>query len=219
MAAPIKEGRFVKILPKCHSNSVILEPIGRSGHAAVADDGNLYVYGGYNPHEGPIILHGDPNLPYFHARQVMAELWVFNFATCKWKKIETPDIPQASASSCMKLSRSTLYVYGGTQYPFGHIMSNQLSLCSINDGFKWQTISCISDEKTQAPPEAYGQSLFIYKNEIFTFGGAVSFYTDPISDLHHLDVETKSWQRIETSGEIPCGRYKQEIAIEPEKDR
>ena len=51
------DSQFEQIFPKLHVEPGLLNPIGRSGHCVVADETNMYVYGGYNP--GPGVPEAD----------------------------------------------------------------------------------------------------------------------------------------------------------------
>ena len=114
---------FELIYPRPGAKVLVdVEPTGRSGHSMVSDDSNLYVLGGYNPF-GRVLNQGRPT--------VLEELWKFNLATRKWTKLETADFPSTCASSCMLMRGTNLYVFGGTSYPFGQIVSNTFKVCNI----------------------------------------------------------------------------------------
>jgi hypothetical protein len=66
------------------------KPAPRSGHRIVADDSNLYSFGGYNPHGA------HPHLGLYR------ELWRFNLATRKWSLLKSGDsCPEETASHSM----------------------------------------------------------------------------------------------------------------------
>ena len=211
MAAPIQVGRFALIEPRKTENKSTLVPKGRSGHCSVADDKNLYVYGGYNPQEGPMLVANGPATYFVPSRQVMAELWKFNFATNCWNKVEHEDIPKAAASASLILKNGKLIAYGGTVFPFGHLMSNTLYVCDMKT-FSWERLET-KGNSDQLPPRAYGQSTLSHDGYFYTFAGAVSFNSDPVSDLHRLELKTKTWEKLEPTGDIPRGRYKQEVIL------
>ncbi len=221
MAAPLDSGSFELIPAKDNGKGANCSPIGRSGHCCVADNANLYVFGGYNPREGPAfhITGGGPATFFNPSRQVMSELWVFNFATNLWHKSQAPGIPQAAASSCMKINKKKLIVYGGTVFPFGHLMSNTVYVCDISERpFSWTRVET-KGTSDQYPPAAYGQSLILYNDCIYTFAGAVSFYLEPVADLHSLSLSTLEWRNVNATGDTPTGRYKQEIVTDSKNKR
>ena len=209
-----------------------VEPIGRSGHSMVCDDSNIYVLGGYNPLGRALNSQGRPT--------VLEEFWKFNLATKKWMKMETAGFPQTCASSCMLFRGNHVYIFGGTSYPFGQIVSNQIKMCNIANPqrglsgagcsghvYKWDSLteeppsasasstSIMIDE--HKPPKGYGQSMVFHGDYVYTFGGAVGFYTEAINDLHRLNVNTLAWEHLEPQGEIPEGRYKQEIIVDNDR--
>ena len=172
MSAVIVKAKFEIIDDKFFDEQI--RPVGRSGHCCVTDEGNLYIYGGYNPMEGPPLLGQEPETFFAPSRQVLRELWKFNFASKRWTKIERKNIPQAAASYCMKIRGRKLFVYGGTVFPFGVMMSNTLHTCNLAKDFVWENIP-VKGTSDELPPRAYGQSLIFHEDFMYVFGGAVSF--------------------------------------------
>lgn len=222
---------FELIYPRPGTKVLVdVEPTGRSGHSMVSDDSNLYILGGYNP-LGRILNQGRPT--------VLEELWKFNLATRKWTKLETADFPSTCASSCMLMRGTNLYVFGGTSYPFGQIVSNTFKVCdirtpkrdfsetslcststsrSIRRDYTWENLldgasqlDNVPQEDENKPPRGYGQSVIFHDCYIYTFGGAIGFYNEAIADMHRLNLQTLTWEKLDPSGEVPDGRYKQEI--------
>ena len=58
-------------------------PPARSGHRCVADNTNLYVFGGYNPDFEEAGGSENEDYPLFR------ELWRFHFATATWQQVRT----------------------------------------------------------------------------------------------------------------------------------
>ena len=58
-------------------------PPARSGHRCVADNANLYVFGGYNPDFDDAGGSENEDYPLFR------ELWRFHFATATWQQLRT----------------------------------------------------------------------------------------------------------------------------------
>lgn len=58
-------------------------PPARSGHRCVADQSNLYVFGGYNPDYDESGGSENDDYPLFR------ELWRYHFATGTWQQIHT----------------------------------------------------------------------------------------------------------------------------------
>lgn len=220
MSAPLRVGRFELVEPKTSRNCQPLKPVGRSGHCSVADDANLYVFGGYNP-QGPLAWdeafegHNVITLPISVEKQgILPELWIFNFATRRWYAPETRGVtPTAAASSSIILLKDKLLVYGGTVFPFGHLMSNSLFLLDLSKDFTWKRING-TGHGDDLPLATYGQSTLVHEEYLYVFAGAFSFHLEPVSDLHRLNIKTLKWEKILAFGDLPNGSYKQEVAID-----
>lgn len=201
-------------------------PKGRSGHCMCSDESDIYIFGGYSPVDERNGVRQTSVLP---------ELWRFNFATQKWKLIKADNVSSACASSSLAVHNKQVFVFGGTGYPFGRIMSNTIKTLRVNQlpglqaageshcvkgsaQLHWQLLetSAMSysggwEEEDITPPAAYGQSLILHKNAIYIFGGAVGYYSEAVADLHRLSFDTMSWEKMRPTGKIPSGRYKQEV--------
>ena len=205
------------------------EPKGRSGHCVCADESNMYVFGGYSPSDERNNVNKN---------QVLPELWKFNFASQKWIEIETEDIPTTCASSSILAHNRMMFVFGGTSYPFGHIMSNTIKALNMNrvsakrgceDDEKpkknaWYLLEtnpmCYSaggDVEDTGPPPAYGQSVIQHRDALYVFAGAIGFYSEAISDLHKFNIHEMTWERLRPTGKVPSGRYKQEVATDTDR--
>ena len=73
------------------------------------------------------------------------------------------------------------------------------------------------DSDDVMPPRAYGQSFLFHKDAIYVFGGAVGYYSEAVSELHKLSIESMAWERLSPTGMIPSGRYKQEVVKDSEQ--
>ena len=207
-------------------------PVGRSGHCMTSDESDFFLYGGYSPADSRNGI--DQN-------RVLPELWRFNFASEEWVKLETDDTPSTCASASIKMRNKQLFIFGGTGYPFGHIMSNTIKKLNLRHpknleaaGEKCKTFCCTQnvwqlietnpmsysaggEEEDNTPYPAYGQSLIFHKDYIYVFGGAVGYYSEAVASLHCLNTDTLIWENLRPTGKQPSGRYKQEIAVDSEK--
>ncbi|XP_052815144.1 kelch domain-containing protein 10-like [Mya arenaria] len=200
-------------------------PKGRSGHCMCADDSDIYVFGGYSPMD-------DRNG--VRQSRVLPELWRFNFASQKWSKVASDNTPCTCASASILVHNKKVFVFGGTGYPFGQIMSNTIktlnlahrSLPAAGEGhstgvktkYLWQLLETSpmsysggGEVEDSTPPPAYGQSLLLHRDAIYVFGGAIGYYSEAVSDLHKLNLHTMSWEKLRPTGKVPSGRYKQEV--------
>lgn len=88
-------------------------PLPRSGHRVVADNCNLYSFGGYNP----LLVGGygesDSDLDRnTNTYPLFQELWKFNFAARKWSRFCRQDsLPQELASNAVIRHGNLLMVY------------------------------------------------------------------------------------------------------------
>lgn len=215
---------FQLVEPK-QSDQSIEFPIQRSGHCMVSDDAHLYIFGGYNKvhSEGTNSPFGD-----LGPACTVVELWKYNYSTGKWKEIDAIGTPDTCASSCLHIHDQQLYVYGGTGYPFGHMMSNTIKVCDLRkkhgesgQRYSWNLVETnpniydCTDKGDQMPLRGYGQSMIFHEDGIYIFAGAIGLHEEPVSDLHKLNLYTMTWEELSPTGNKPGGRYKQEIA----KDR
>jgi hypothetical protein len=196
-----------------------------------SDESDIYVFGGYSPMDE---RNG------VRQSRVLPELWKFNFASQKWTNVKSENIPTTCASASIAVHNKQVFVFGGTGYPFGQIMSNTIKTLRIKQPANLQAAGEDCSEKTKiklcwqlletnamsysgggevedvTPPPAYGQSLIFHKDAIFAFGGAVGYYSEAVADLHKLSFSTMSWEKLRPTGKIPNGRYKQEVVKDAE---
>ena len=225
--------RFRHIYPKFNPYDRT-RPKGRSGHCMVADESDIYVFGGYSPKDERNGMSQSNVLP---------ELWKYNFASERWTFVDADNVPSTCASACLAIHRKQVFVFGGTCYPFGQTMSNTIktirldsrtaklsaageaSKNSDSEGKKlsWylletNPVSYTSlDGSDVMPPRAYGQSLMFHKDAIYVFGGAIGYYSEAVSELHKLSIESMAWERLSPTGMIPSGRYKQEVVKDSDR--
>lgn len=128
------------------------KPVPRSGHRIVADDANLYSFGGYNPYSNSTDYGLFP------------EIWKYNFATRKWTMLSNSGPPEA-ASHSMILVGDFVLVWGGTGYPWGHCLSNTLHAFSLVQR-KWNVLPCTGD----VPSHRYGQSMTFKDGHLYVIG-------------------------------------------------
>ncbi|KAL0618096.1 Kelch domain-containing protein 10, partial [Plecturocebus cupreus] len=104
-------------------------PPARSGHRCVADNTNLYVFGGYNPDYDESGGPDNEDYPLFR------ELWRYHFATGVWHQMGTDGyMPRELASMSLVLHGNNLLVFGGTGIPFGESNGNDVHAMAIING-------------------------------------------------------------------------------------
>jgi hypothetical protein len=152
-------------------------PIKRSGHRAVCDVNNLYMWGGYCPkNEAPKNMN-NPLCP------LLPEMWRFNFSSRQWHLLKTKgDAPRRNVcSQCAILNGSFIILYGGTGYPFGEFLSNKIYVFNIKT-LEWTKYDTIGDKLLPL----YGCSMILVKNYLYIlFGTNGAKYC---SNVYRVDV-------------------------------
>ncbi|GAU88483.1 hypothetical protein RvY_01175 [Ramazzottius varieornatus] len=190
-----------------HDGEGLRKPMARSGHRIVADETNLYCFGGYNPQ-----LNNLQNETF----GLFPELWKFNFCTRKWTEIKSDNAcPAETASHSMVLLGSTILVFGGTGFPFGERCSNAVHAFDLSTN-KWREISCGGE----LPTPRYGQSLTFKDGNIYVMGGTSGHEYN--MSVYRLNLETVQWSHLaqydqanpmdilNQAGYIPEPRYRHE---------
>jgi hypothetical protein len=194
------EGCIKKISTiKPRDSSVIPAP--RSGHRCVADEKNLYVFGGYSPHS---------NVQLFH------EIWRFNFVTRTWKMLQTTGpFPTEVCSSCALLYNGHIIIYGGSGVPFGKSNGNKLYILILSEN-KWIVVDGVAknendlevdDEEDndlynlilgrppRLPIPGYGQCMVLSPDsDLYIFAGTSG--TEFNSFLTRFSFSSKEWEYI-----------------------
>lgn len=192
-------------------------PYPRSGHRIVCDEDNFYSYGGYNPVRSILALNGQANVTGVDEDMLalFPDLWKFNYASMKWKRLQVKEIPFALASNAVLLSGKILMVYGGTGVPFHLARSNDLYICNLAESdLKFKKVEVTG----QVPPPLYGQAVFIKDNYFYAIGGTSGF--DYFTDIHRLDLVTSKWEEVyiyKGMRNEPTGRYRHELAVVGDK--
>uniref|UniRef100_A0A8C5X8I2 Kelch domain-containing protein 10 n=1 Tax=Malurus cyaneus samueli TaxID=2593467 RepID=A0A8C5X8I2_9PASS len=178
-------------------------PPARSGHRCVADNSNLYVFGGYNPDYDESGGSENEDYPLFR------ELWRYNFATDTWHQMGTEGyMPRELASMSLCLHGNNLLVFGGTGIPFGESNGNDVHVCNVKYK-RWALLSC----RGKKPNRIYGQAMAIINGCLYVFGGTTGYIYS--TDLHKLDLNTREWIQLKPNNmscDMPEERYRHEIA-------
>lgn len=189
--------QFNEYLPIEFSNV----PHPRSGHRAVATESDLWIWGGYYPS-----IQGQPE-------RMFQELWRFNFALQRWTLEKTtgdgPTLTLASHSMC--LYRNLLLVFGGTGFPFGHHVSNDLFVLDLKR-LHWKRCQILEEQ----PQRVYGASMILHDNHLYILCGTNSWsYNSDVYEISLPDLKCKhigtSFEEIEDPSET--GRYRQEAYL------
>ncbi|XP_066285163.1 kelch domain-containing protein 10-like [Branchiostoma lanceolatum] len=199
--SPISVRKFVRLDTPTKTGSGTVFPAARSGHRCVADNGSLYVYGGYNPDFEE--NNGTVNMYY----PLFRELWRYSFSSNAWTKLSTGgNFPTELASMSVLLHGKNLVVFGGTGVPFGDTNSNRISVCNL-ERKEW----CEVSTSGELPQAIYGQAMVTCNGFLYVFGGTTGFEYN--SDLHRLHLKDCVWEKLEAH-KPPSGRYRHEVAYD-----
>ncbi|XP_078488171.1 kelch domain-containing protein 10 [Ciona intestinalis] len=193
--------QFNKLEPKNQGHSCSL-PVARSGHRCVADDNNLWVFGGYNPDIR--IINGQPS------DGLLREMWKFNLTTKVWKQLPSHEnMPAEVASHAVFRHGKHMLVFGGTGFPFGETSSNKLSVCHLPTG-QWRLLNC----NGSVPDPVYGQAITVVDSDLYVYGGTAGRIYN--SDVHKLNLNELTWTSLKPNNppeDLPFERYRHEIVV------
>ncbi|XP_071512946.1 kelch domain-containing protein 10-like [Panulirus ornatus] len=171
-------------------------PVGRSGHRIACNDSFLYCVGGYNPSCG-----------------ALQEAWRLNLSTCEWEQLsDETSTPVASVSHCLASYGQDLLLLGGTNFPFGSVLSCEVEACDTKTG-EWRTLQTTG----VTPPKLYGQAARRLGEFVYTVGGTSGFSFS--LHAHALHLPTLTWTCISANDlckeDESVGRYRAEIGVVP----
>ncbi|XP_072174646.1 kelch domain-containing protein 10-like [Diadema setosum] len=162
------------------------KPCARSGHCAVADETNVYLFGGYNPDEETVFQYfGDIREPLF------GEVWRYHIPSNQWHLLADECRSHFKLASMSAVRRGrTVLIYGGTSFPFGHTSSNQITWLDVRS-IEWHHRSAEGEKK---PINSYGQTIAILDPYLYVFGGTTGWVY--CSDVHRCHLHTSKWERV-----------------------
>lgn len=181
-------------------------PQARSGHRIVADSGNIYSFGGYNPDADLDRDEFSEDFVLLGGNTLFKELWKYNIASQLWTKLKTTGpMPDEVASHAAVLSGPKLIVFGGTGVPFGENSSNRVNVCDLQS-LEWTPL----DVEGEPPLQQYGQGVTLHDGGLYVVGGTTGY--EYSMTVHRLDLNSKQWAEFNTNN-APDPRYRHEIAI------
>lgn len=170
-------------------------PCERSGHAVVVHHGKAFLFGGYG---GQVATH-------------LSDFYLYDFGSTNWKAItasENVPCPRTAFTMCVT-PESLIYLWGGTDHDLQGLEDQQLYEFDICTS-KWNIITATNTNILTL--RYFGRSSDYYNKKILFFGGGVKGgrFTN---ELITFDLENKRWERIETTGDVPCPRYKHQSCV------
>lgn len=185
----------------------------RSGHTAVVEGNQLFVWGGYmSIADDEIFL---PN----------EEIWMYDLDRGVWEVFHmSGEVPPSMSGTCGCSLNGHLYIFGGCD---DNGQTNQIYCVSLTDGkYMWRKIM---HEIGSAPSPRDKLSCWVYNERIIYFGGYGrklltdvdsrnrSFIVDEPSwvedvfwgwnnEVHIFDTTNASWREPQTHGRSPAPR-------------
>mmetsp|Transcript_3878 Transcript_3878/g.5397 ORF Transcript_3878/g.5397 Transcript_3878/m.5397 type:complete len:427 (-) Transcript_3878:345-1625(-) len=169
-------------------------PCERSGHAVAVQQGKAFLFGGY----------GGTNPSH------LSDFYSFDFDTQKWKVINSTNGPCPRTAFAMCVTpESFVYLWGGTDHDLQGLEDQELYEYDIYNS-KWRVVETLN--KGILDLRYFGRSASYHDKKIYYFGGGVKGgrFTN---ELIVLDLHRIRWERVETTGDIPCPRYKHQACV------
>lgn len=182
-------------------------PYPRSGHRAIATDSDFWIWGGFHP-------SGTNN----QQPKIFDELWRFNYALQRWTlETTTGDRPNGTLASHSMLlyHRNLVLVFGGTGFPFGHTVSDDLHILDLK---RRQWRRCQFPQNRPAP--VYGASMITNDEHLYILCGTNSaMYNSDVYDIHlpTLTCTQIGFTFDEIEETFENGRYRQEAYLHDNK--
>lgn len=186
-------------------------PLPRSGHRLMADDGNIYAIGGYIQFPDRLVVKG--------------EIWRYNIVSNRWDMLHFNNLSfHLAASHTVCALRHTAIVHGGTGTNFGKFIDNSLSVLDFRSLTSCTLSSAPKDNiQRNVPLPTYGHTLSyaIVDGEPFLYkvGGAMgATYT---MNVYRYSLHLKIWERIYHNGDPtnlhPENRYRHDTVLYKDK--
>ena len=154
------------------------EPLPRAGHAAVAVDNKLHMWGGWAGSEEK-------------SREAAQNIEMFDISTELWEQKPTRGAPPALCDTAYTVVGSCLFVFGGYD---GNSYNDSLLKLDLHT-FQWEHVQV--SNPSSGPQRKRGCRMVSYKdNQLVIFAGSMgSVWTD---ELHVFDLEKGEYSRCTT---------------------
>uniref|UniRef100_A0A131Y4P2 Kelch domain-containing protein 3 n=1 Tax=Ixodes ricinus TaxID=34613 RepID=A0A131Y4P2_IXORI len=170
-------------------------PGARDGHSACTMGRQMYVFGGYEE----------------QADRFSQDVHVLDLDTMHWQYAPTWGVPpQWRDFHSATAIGSRMYVWGGRGDSQGPYHSQSEVYCN-RMAFLDTPSSCWVQPQTsgEAPEGRRSHSSFVYKGELYVFGGYNGLLLTHFGDMYKYDPESSVWSRVKVLGEGPCPRRRQ----------
>uniref|UniRef100_A0A7M5V676 BTB domain-containing protein n=1 Tax=Clytia hemisphaerica TaxID=252671 RepID=A0A7M5V676_9CNID len=163
------------------------KPVARSAHGAVVYKSSVWIFAGYD---------GNARLN---------DMWMVGLTDPVPFWTEVTQLGKRPPTCCnfpVAVARDSMYVFSGQS---GAKITNDLFLFNFPER-KWTRIVTEHLLKGTHPPPSrrYGHTMVAHDTHVYVFGGVAD--NNLPNDLFWYDLDTKTWDVITTTGDIPSGR-------------
>jgi N-acetylneuraminic acid mutarotase len=168
----------------------------------------LVLFGGHIFGTQPTL---DENHTIVNPSYLSNDVWILNLATLAWTKINTTGTkPTGRGTASATVYNDKMVIFGGNIYTLNKNGFTSTTI-KINDGwvlnlttYEWNKLNT-----TGAKPNTYGSPVLLFNDQILLFGGNdpdACSYTCYSNNIWSLDLRTRAWTKLNTSGTKPLGR-------------
>ncbi|CAK4608420.1 hypothetical protein LEN26_013727 [Aphanomyces euteiches] len=157
-----------------------LRPESRTDHIMVLHEADIYIFGGYN------------------GSSRFNNMYRYELSAKTWNKVDAQGmVPSGRFGHSGAVYMHHLIVFGG--------WDGRDTLDDLHQyDFKSNTWSPITTAG-RSPPHRYRHTAVVYGDSMFVFGGVDKAHSR-FNDLQRLDLTTKTWTEVYTTGYVPSSR-------------
>ncbi|KAH7730868.1 Kelch motif family protein [Aphelenchoides avenae] len=170
-------------------------PPSRDGHTAVVWNDRMYVFGGFEE----------------ETQRFSQETYYFDFLAKTWTQVVTEgEPPQYRDFHTACVIDGRMWVFGGRSDEMGQFHSSQDIYCDRLRCLDLRTERWSAPEVTgDRPCGRRSHSVWVYKDEMYIFGGYISTKDAHFNDTYAFNPTTCHWRLIEPAGAPPLPRRRQ----------
>jgi len=176
-----------------------LTPGARDGHSACVINDHMYIFGGFEDDE-------DRFSQDVYKLCLLTYTWSYVFTTG-----EPPSYRDFHSATAID---NRMFVFGGRgdqsapHHSTMELYCNSIVYLDVVER-KWHKPVTVG----KLPVGRRSHSAFVYKDQIYIFGGFNSIKGEHFNDLHRFNPYTMTWQRLEPLGEAPSKRRRQSCVV------
>lgn len=170
-------------------------PGARDGHSACVMENRMYVFGGYEE----------------QADRFSQDVHMLDFDTMQWQYVYTRGLPPQWRDFHSATALGTrMYIWGGRGDSQGPYHSQREVYCNRIAYLDTTTSTWVHPASHgDIPKGRRSHSAFVYKGELYIFGGYNGLLLSHFGDMYKYEPETSVWSKVHTLKEGPCARRRQ----------